>query len=124
MVFEPAALVGVIAMRLNSRGAAVALSLVAMMSLWVVTPVKAQETASSTGGPGYVVSFGDSVRGRDLFTGKGCVVCHSINGVGGIRSVSAETTSAGSWAPASLPGDRNRCKATTRMKTRVKPIFP
>ena len=36
----------------------------------------------------------------------------------------AETTSAGSWALAWLVGDRNRYKATRRMKTRVKPIFP
>ena len=25
----------------------------------------------------------DSRRGRQLFVGKGCVICHSINGVGG-----------------------------------------
>jgi len=54
------------------------------MSLWMVAPTKAQEASPSAGGPGYVVSFGDSASGRDLFTGKGCVVCHSINGVGGM----------------------------------------
>ena len=70
-------------MRFSSSGVAVALAQVVMMSLWLAPPLKAQEVFPAAGGPGYVVSFGDSDRGRDLFTGKGCVVCHSINRVGG-----------------------------------------
>lgn len=70
-------------MRFGSSGVALALAQVIMMSLWLAPSLKAQEVSSAAGGPGYVVSFGDSDRGRDLFTGKGCVVCHSINRVGG-----------------------------------------
>jgi cytochrome c len=70
-------------MRFNSSGVAVALAQVVMMNLWLAPPLKAQEVSPAADGPGYVVSFGDSDRGRDLFTGKGCVVCHSINRVGG-----------------------------------------
>lgn len=33
--------------------------------------------------PGFIVPFTDARRGRELFVGKGCVICHSINGVGG-----------------------------------------
>ena len=50
---------------------------------WPGTVVRAEETAPATGSPGWVVAFGESERGKALFTGKGCVVCHSINGVGG-----------------------------------------
>ncbi len=32
---------------------------------------------------GFIVPFADSARGRRLFVGKGCVICHAINGVGG-----------------------------------------
>ena len=32
---------------------------------------------------GFIVPFADSARGRQLFVGKGCVICHAINGVGG-----------------------------------------
>ena len=70
-------------MRFGSRGAAAALSLAFVVSLWSAPSLKAQEASSGALVPGYVVSFGDSERGRDLFTGKGCVVCHAINGVGG-----------------------------------------
>ncbi|GGH18392.1 Cytochrome c [Cribrihabitans marinus] len=34
--------------------------------------------------PGIVIPSMDSSRGRLLFASKGCVVCHSINGVGGV----------------------------------------
>jgi len=30
-----------------------------------------------------IVPLTDPERGRQLFVGKGCVVCHSVNGVGG-----------------------------------------
>ncbi|KKL90163.1 hypothetical protein LCGC14_1907470 [marine sediment metagenome] len=33
--------------------------------------------------PGVVVPKMDAARGNQLFASKGCVVCHSINGVGG-----------------------------------------
>lgn len=34
-------------------------------------------------GSGHVIPTMNPARGRTLFAGKGCVVCHSINGVGG-----------------------------------------
>jgi len=33
--------------------------------------------------PGLVMPAMDANRGKHLFASKGCVVCHSINGVGG-----------------------------------------
>jgi mono/diheme cytochrome c family protein len=34
-------------------------------------------------GPGLMIPSMDAAHGRQLFASKGCVVCHSINGVGG-----------------------------------------
>ena len=39
--------------------------------------------AEESGGPQIVLPLPDAERGRFLFSSKGCVVCHSINGVGG-----------------------------------------
>jgi len=68
-------------MRFDLLGAACALVLAALVGVSFATAalVKADEPPSG----GYAVRFGDSDRGRALFTGKGCVVCHAINGVGG-----------------------------------------
>jgi len=90
-LLDRAATIGGTAMRFNVLGAAgaipagrvaAALTLMVAVSLWLVTSTSLQAEEASSGG--YVVSFGDSERGRALFTGKGCVVCHSINGVGGM----------------------------------------
>ncbi|HEX9770388.1 MAG TPA: c-type cytochrome [Kiloniellales bacterium] len=62
---------------------ALALAALVLLGLWPAASPKAREPPSPARSPGYVVAFGDSDRGRDLFTGKGCVVCHAINGVGG-----------------------------------------
>ena len=69
-------------MRFDLLGAAGALALAVLVGVGFATaaPLKADEPPSG----GYAVRFGDSERGRDLFTGKGCVVCHAINGVGGM----------------------------------------
>jgi mono/diheme cytochrome c family protein len=32
---------------------------------------------------GYLLTIGDAERGKQRFVSKGCVVCHSVNGVGG-----------------------------------------
>lgn len=39
--------------------------------------------APATGAAGATAFAGDAAAGRDLFVQKGCVLCHSINGVGG-----------------------------------------
>ena len=39
------------------------------------------ETRGPTGG--YLLTIGDAERGKQQFVAKGCVVCHSVNGVGG-----------------------------------------
>jgi mono/diheme cytochrome c family protein len=70
-------------MKFGPLYAALALSIAVSLSPWAAVSVRAQEAPSSPVGPGYLVSFGDAERGRELFTGKGCVVCHSINGIGG-----------------------------------------
>jgi cytochrome c len=49
---------------------------------FAVTPAPAVADDAMSA-PGYLVRYTDPERGKDLFTGKGCVVCHAINGVGG-----------------------------------------
>lgn len=52
-------------------------------------PAAAQEQSSEMGmdngmmAEGLVMPLMDAAEGRKLFAAKGCVVCHSINGVGG-----------------------------------------
>jgi mono/diheme cytochrome c family protein len=53
----------------------------ASLGLWAIWPAAAQESAPVAGG--YHLPFASSQRGRELFVNKGCVVCHSVNGVGG-----------------------------------------
>ncbi len=48
----------------------------------LATRALAQDETSPASG--LVIPFGDAERGRKLFVGKGCVVCHSINGIGGL----------------------------------------
>ena len=52
--------------------------------------------------PGLVVPAMDPVRGEHLFASKGCVVCHSINGVGG---TDAPKLDASTMAPVMNPFD-------------------
>ena len=41
-------------------------------------------SAADRANPRLVVPMMDSVRGKRLFVDKGCVLCHSVNGVGGL----------------------------------------
>ncbi|MFC2968095.1 c-type cytochrome [Acidimangrovimonas pyrenivorans] len=55
-------------------------------SLMLVLPAGAQQSGTMQGSGmmgGLVMPRMDPVAGRHLFASKGCVVCHSINGVGG-----------------------------------------
>lgn len=66
-------------------------AMIAILGTW--TAVSADDMGSSrTGGgmmsgemmsPGLIMSEMDPEQGRMLFASKGCVVCHSINGIGG-----------------------------------------
>ena len=69
-------------MRFDVLGATGALALAGLVGVLFVTATALQ--ADEPPSWGYTVTFGNSDRGRDLFTGKGCVVCHAINGVGGM----------------------------------------
>lgn len=44
---------------------------------------QAEETEASGSSAGILIPMISSERGRTLFVSKGCVICHSINGVGG-----------------------------------------
>jgi len=64
------------------------LGAVVLATLGTVTSLAAQSAATVAAG-GSVVEGGllippfDAAAGRKLFASKGCVVCHSVNGVGG-----------------------------------------
>jgi len=61
--------------------------------------------AQSTGtqiAPGLMMPAMDPVRGKQLFAGKGCVVCHQVNGVGG---TDAPKLDASTMAPMMNPFD-------------------
>lgn len=47
------------------------------------TGSQGSEMMGHTMSPGLMMPSMDSARGRKLFASKGCVVCHSVNGVGG-----------------------------------------
>ena len=55
----------------------------AAVSLVGAVPVGADSNPSAMSS-GLVLPRMDSAEGRELFVSKGCVVCHSINGVGGV----------------------------------------
>ena len=69
-----------------SRPAAVtAAVLAAIVYMDAATAVSVAQTTNSSG---LVAEFPvvDPARGRALFVSKGCVVCHSVNGVGGLAA--------------------------------------
>jgi cytochrome c len=41
-------------------------------------------------GPGLIMPSMDPVNGRKLFASKGCIVCHSVNGIGGTDAASLD----------------------------------
>ncbi len=54
----------------------------AVLSLASAAPVPASEHGLSSVA-GYYLPFASSDVGRDFFVSTGCVICHSVNGVGG-----------------------------------------
>ncbi len=59
------------------------LSLLLTASIAVLLAFAAAETARSAEARKMVIPLADAEQGKRLFVGKGCVVCHSVNGVGG-----------------------------------------
>ncbi|MCC0025198.1 MAG: cytochrome c [Hyphomicrobiaceae bacterium] len=55
------------------------------------SPVFAAETGTSIS-PGLVIPPMDPVAGKNLFASKSCVVCHSVNGVGGTDAPPIDAT--------------------------------
>ena len=48
-----------------------------------VAPSPGAAEDSTAQARGYALPFADAEKGRELFVGKGCVVCHAVNGAGG-----------------------------------------
>jgi len=57
-------------------------SALALLTLSILTPLAAAPALAA--GPKIAIPNPDAKEGRALFVFKGCVVCHSINGVGGL----------------------------------------
>lgn len=65
--------------------------MIAALTLSWTLPVEAQESSGMMGGDsmrqmmgaGLILPKMDAAKGRELFASKGCVVCHSVNAVGG-----------------------------------------
>lgn len=68
------------------RGLTLALAMLASLSLLDGMTTVSRAQSSGAGAP--VVEFPavDPARGRELFVSKGCVICHAINGVGGLAA--------------------------------------
>ena len=58
-------------------------------------------------GPGLMMPSMDPARGRMLFASKGCVVCHSVNGIGGVDAPPLDA--------ATMPGPMNPFEFTAKM---------
>ena len=74
----------------NTFFSGVTAGLVILLSLWSMNGAIASSDGKSDmskmqmmGERGFLLPYVDPVRGRKLFASKGCVVCHSINGIGG-----------------------------------------
>jgi len=73
-------------MKKLKQGTAILGAVMAVGLLVAYTPAQASSDMDDMPGmvsAGLVLPAMDSARGRELFASTGCVVCHSINGVGG-----------------------------------------
>lgn len=58
-----------------------------LVAAGLALPVQAQEAGhdmTQIMATGLMMPSMDAARGRELFASKGCVVCHSVNGIGGV----------------------------------------
>lgn len=83
----------------TSLVASAALGLVAVLATADAAEVLQHE---GTVRPGLMLPQLDPVRGRTLFASKGCVVCHSVNGIGGVDAAAFD---AEKMSPAMDPFD-------------------
>lgn len=72
----------------------------------LLSPLAAQESGAPSGttmmqggqaphqmmGPGLMMPVMDSSNGRRLFAAKGCVLCHSVNGIGGTDAAALDAS--------------------------------
>jgi cytochrome c len=77
------------------------LGAVALGGSHFVVPASAADAGTAVA-PGLVLPAMNAERGKDLFASKGCVVCHSINGVGGTDAAALD---AGTMEPVMSPFD-------------------
>lgn len=56
---------------------------VVMAGLTLISFPAASQQSGAMVSPGLMMPMMNPARGRELFASKGCVVCHSVNGVGG-----------------------------------------
>jgi len=68
---------------LYSLACAAALAAVSSVATIHGAVAKSHENASEPEVRGLLLPYINPARGRSLFVSKGCVVCHSINGIGG-----------------------------------------
>ncbi len=74
---------------MKHRTSAFAITILAVLAGHVVDAQEAAQVSDPLSRSGFVLENGlaipafDPAKGRKLFASKGCVVCHSVNGVGG-----------------------------------------
>ena len=65
--------------------------------LGLTTAFAAGELADEEAGPRLVVPLVDSAKGKRLFVDKGCVLCHSVNKVGGVAAAALDAPQGGRY---------------------------
>lgn len=89
--------------RVDVRKLFVATWVAVALGLSAAGPAEAQPDSSAASvegegaGPRLVVPMVDSVRGKRLFVDKGCVLCHSVNSVGGLAGPALDTPEDGGY---------------------------
>jgi cytochrome c len=64
-------------------GSAIGLYAAVVEDAWAMKPGETGSQVAEMMSPGLMMPSMNPAHGRELFASKGCVVCHSINGVGG-----------------------------------------
>jgi mono/diheme cytochrome c family protein len=67
------------------------------LGLGLATAFAAGKPADEEAGPRLVVPLVDSAKGKRLFVDKGCVLCHSVNKVGGAAAAALDAPQGGRY---------------------------